>query len=295
MSVTRFAHVINPVRVGPASDLFMAQPITFESMRVAKERVNENVDVTFYAAFYPEDEEQIPGGFEKLRPLDRSILDVGKFKLKRKYPLISDILTRVAENAPEAEYLIYTNVDIALMPSFYNDLADLIAQGYDALTITRRTIPKIYTSPAELPRMYAEPGEPHPGHDCFILRQEALAQYDLGKVCIGAHWVGRAVELNQICTARRYGAFRDLHMTFHLGDDRPWRDERFKVFAKSNQGEIRRILLRFHSEKRLVDCPEVADLIKRFAPELLPANGASPRKQTRRSLWQWLRARVRPE
>ena len=73
-------------------------------------------------------------------------------------------------------------------------------------------------------------------------------QYDLGHICIGAHWIGRALELNMICTARRYAAFRDLHMTFHLGDDRPWKDDRFKVFAQSIRNEIRRILLRFHSE-----------------------------------------------
>ena len=44
---------------------------------------------------------------------------------------------------------------------------------------------------------------------------------------------------------------------------------------------LRRILLRFHSENRLVDCPEVEDLIRRFAPEL-----RSPP-----SFWQRLRSR----
>lgn len=277
--MTKFAHVINPVRVDSSSDLFVAQPITFESIRAARARAGS--DVAVYAAYYPEDEDQVPGGFQKLRPLDRSVLDVGKFEIKRKYPLLTDILARLAEAATDAEYLIYTNVDIALMPGFYADLAQLIAEGYDALTITRRTIPKIYTSPAELTRMYDEPGEPHPGHDCFIFRREAFQQYDLGKICIGVHWIGRALELNQICTARRYAAFKDRHMTFHLGDDRPWRDDRLRDFATFNQNELRRILLRFHSENRLVDCPEVDDLIRRFAPEL-----RSPP-----SLWERLRSR----
>ena len=291
MSVTRFAHVINPVRVEPSSDLFVAQPITFESMRVAREKAREDADVTLCAVYYPEDEEQIPAAFQKLQPLDRSVLDFGEFEVKRKYPLISDILARLAEAASEADYLIYTNVDIVLMPFFYTSLATLLEEGYDALTITRRTIPRIYTSPAELSRMYAESGEAHPGHDCFIFRREAVMQYDLGHICIGAHWIGRALELNMICTARRYAAFRDLHMTFHLGDDRPWKDDRFKVFAQSNRNEIRRILLRFHSENRLVDCPESQDLIRRFAPELQGTDGASPAMQRRLPFWQRLRSR----
>jgi hypothetical protein len=177
------------------------------------------------------------------------------------------------------------------MPFFYTSLAALLEEGYDALTITRRTIPKIYTSPAELSRMYAELGEAHPGHDCFIFRREAVMQYDLGHICIGAHWIGRALELNMICTARRYAVFKDLHMTFHLGDDRPWKDDRFKVFAQSNRDEIRRILLRFHSENRLVDCQESQDLIRRFAPELQRTDGASPAMQRRLPFWQRLRSR----
>ena len=277
----KFAHVLNPVRVEPSSDLFVAQPITFESMRVARENAEPEVDVELCAVFYPEDADHVPAGFRRLRTLDRSVLDLGKFELQRKYPLLVDILGRLAEAVPSADYLIYTNVDIALMPTFYTDVADLIAQGYDALTITRRTIPKKYTNPSELPLMYAEPGEPHPGHDCFIFKREALAQYDLGNICIGVHWIGRALELNQICTAKRYAAVKDRHMTFHLGDDRPWRDDRLRDFANFNQAELRRILLKFQADNRLVNCPEVDDLIRRFATEL----------KEKPSLWQKLKSR----
>ena len=81
--------------------MFVAQPITFESMRVAREKAREDADVTLCAVYYPEDEEQIPAAFQKLRPLDRSVLDFGEFEVKRKYPLISDILARLAEAASE--------------------------------------------------------------------------------------------------------------------------------------------------------------------------------------------------
>lgn len=283
MSVTRFAHVINPVRVTPSSDLFVAQPVTFESIRVAQESLRGQVDVTLFAAHYPEDKDYVPDLFQGLRPLDRSVLDVHDFAIKKKLPLISDILARLAEAAPEADYFIYTNVDIALMPHFYTSVATLLDEGYDALTITRRTIPKTYTSPVELPRMYAEPGAPHPGYDCFIFRREACARYDLGHACIGAHWLGKALELNLICQARRYAALKDRHMTFHIGDDRPWKDDRFKVFARFNQAEIRNILLRLHAAGRLIDHPEIQKLVEIFAPELQP--------NATRSFWQRLRSR----
>jgi hypothetical protein len=270
MSVTRFAHVVNPVRVAPSSDLFIAQPVTFESMRAARESAHGKINVTLFAAHYPEDEDYVPELFQRLRPLGRSVLDVHGFAIKKKLPLISDILARLAEAAPEADYFIYTNVDIALMPHFYTGVATLLGEGYDALTITRRTIPKTYTSPAELPRMYAELGESHPGYDCFIFRREAHARYDLGNACIGAHWFGKALELNLICQARRYAALKDLHMTFHIGDDRPWKDDRFKVFARFNQVEIRHILLRLHAEGRLINHPEIQKLVETFTPELQP-------------------------
>jgi hypothetical protein len=80
-------------------------------------------------------------------------------------------------------------------------------------------------------------------------------------------------------------------MTFHIGDDRPWKDDRFKVFAKFNQREIRNILLRLHSEGRLVDHPEIQTLVAAFAPDLARAAASMPAGKGARSLWQRMRAR----
>ncbi len=291
MSGKKFAHIINPVKVQPSSDLFIAQPVTFESIRVAREWAQGKVDVTVFATHYPEDEGGVPPDFHRARPLDRSVLDFGEFGVQRKLPLISDILARLAEVAPDADYFIYTNVDIALMPHFYTSVASLLEKEYDAVTITRRTISKKYTSPTELPQMYADPGTEHSGIDCFVFRREAYTRYDLGHACIGAHWFGKALEINLICHAQKYGFLKDLHLTFHIGDDRPWKDDRFRVFAKFNQGEIRRILLRLHAEGRLVDDPEIHKLVALFAPELWPGEVTLPAGKTRRSFWQRVRAR----
>ena len=61
----KLLHIVNPVKIGPQSDLFKAQPITFESMRRAAE-YNKEVQVELLSTQYPEDEEIIPEYFIQL-------------------------------------------------------------------------------------------------------------------------------------------------------------------------------------------------------------------------------------
>ena len=61
----------------------------------------------------------------------------------------------------DAEYLIYTNVDIAQMPYFYSSVCKLIEHGLDAFVINHRTISKQYLSVPEPPVMYTEIGKQH--------------------------------------------------------------------------------------------------------------------------------------
>ncbi|NEN93578.1 MAG: hypothetical protein F6K48_33760, partial [Okeania sp. SIO3H1] len=90
--VLNLAHIINPVVVPESSDLFVAQPITFQTMKNAQTHAKGKVNVTLYSAQYPEDESIIPDGFVKTPNLETSVLDVGKFLVPRKLPLIKDIL-----------------------------------------------------------------------------------------------------------------------------------------------------------------------------------------------------------
>jgi hypothetical protein len=152
------AHIINPVTVDNTSDLFIAQPITFETMKTAKE-LSADIDVNLYAI---QDRHEIPitlpEGFTKVPGLQRSIIDIKTFKQERKLPLMKDILDALYK-ASDAEYMIYTNVDIALQPHFYNVVSNYIQQGYDAFIINRRTIPGKYKFIEEIPQMLAEVGE----------------------------------------------------------------------------------------------------------------------------------------
>ncbi|HXH17915.1 MAG TPA: hypothetical protein VNJ07_02440, partial [Chitinophagales bacterium] len=176
----KIAHLINPVKVNESSDLHFAQPITFETMRLAKEfaggtagmfqRFRQPFEIELLTVQYPEDHEIIPPFFRKLPDLERSVLHISSFQNKKKYPLIVDVLQKLYESS-DAEYLVYTNSDIALMPQFYLAVIDFISQGYDGFIINRRRVSRKFISLSDIPLLWSEIGSPHPGFDCFVFHR----------------------------------------------------------------------------------------------------------------------------
>lgn len=219
------AHLVNPVILPKKSDLYIAQPVTFASMSAARKQAAPEVTVDLVAACYPEDTALIPEDFIAAPPLTTSVADVGTFELPRKLPLLRDLLERLA-SASDAEYLVFTNVDIALMPHFYTRVAELIQDGHDAIVINRRTISKRFSTVAELPQMYAEYGKDHPGYDCFVFSRRLLEKFDLDDICVGVHFIGRVLLWNLLGYARNFKLIEREHLTFHIGDDVPSKDVR---------------------------------------------------------------------
>lgn len=242
----KLAHVVNPVHVAPTSDLFVAQPVTFASMRAARAFAREETEVTLYAVAYAEDAPAMPAEFVHLPWLTRSVQDVGRFPSPRRLPLLVDILDALAA-ATTADYLIYTNVDIALQPHFYRAVVRLIAAGHDAFVINRRTISAAHAAVADLPLMWAEVGKPHPGWDCFVFRRSLYAHFDLGRVCLGAPRVGLAFIANLVALADNFAELKDAHLTFHLGNEQSWRDPARDAFAAHNTREAEAVLARLEA------------------------------------------------
>lgn len=210
------AHLVNPVKSPVYSELSHAQPITFETMRIAREKASPAIKVILLSAQYPEDYAIIPDYFTKTPDLERSANDFGTFTHPKKLPLLKDLLDRLYE-ASEAPYLIYTNVDIALQPHFYLEVANRIRSGLDAFIINRRRIPAHFSTPEELPHMYTHPGTAHPGFDCFIFHRSLYPKFQLEKVCIGIPFVEMTLSQNLFCYAKHFQLFdRDL-LTFHIG------------------------------------------------------------------------------
>ncbi len=212
------AHIINPVKVNEKSDLFYAQPITFETILKAKSFCKFSDDISLFTTQYEEDKEIISREFTQLPNLSRSVLDVNDSLKYRKLPLIADILDRLAENT-EAEYLLFTNMDIAVMPHFYDALFSYIEKGHDAVVINRRRLEKKYNSVDELPLMYADLGKSHPGFDCFLFKKELLSKFILSDICVGISFLEVTLVNNIFSFAENPLFVPDAHLTFHIGMD----------------------------------------------------------------------------
>lgn len=253
----KFAHIINPLVVGESSDLFKAQPVTFKTMQTARDFAKGQIEVELFSAQYAEDRKIVSADFTMTPDLERSVMDFGKFKLKRKLPLLKDILDCLSA-ATDAEYLIYTNVDIALQPHFYLTVNSIIEQGIDSFIINRRTITETYQELEQIPLMYAQVGKKHPGRDCFIFKKQFYKHYKLGNVCIGAGRVGAVLALNLMYNSLFFEEFRDLHLTFHIGEQRVWREDKFQDYNSHNRCEWDAILKYFqmrspHTRSELID------------------------------------------
>lgn len=249
----KIAHIINPVVVKKSSDLFIAQPITFETMKIAREFARQyGVEVELYSAQYPEDRAIVPEVFIQTPDLERSILDVHNFQSQRKLPLIKDILDRL-DRASDADYFIYTNVDIAVMPNFYVAVAKSIEQGNDTLVINRRTISKTYSRVEDIPLMYAELGEKHPGYDCFVFPKKVYDRYNFENTCIGVASIGRSMMINLLWHAQNFQLIKDAHLTFHLGDDRSWQQEKFDDYKAYNLKQTYELIEKYTSTQTIPD------------------------------------------
>lgn len=237
------AHIINPVPAGKESELFAAQPITFATMRAAREfsRNITQADVELYAVqLAGEEEVRLPDCFQRLPGIGRSLADLKDFKSRRNLPLIRDILQALYE-AGGADYMIYTNADIALQPYFYWTVTRIIERGHDAFAVNRRTIPAHFQDAGAIPLMYSELGQEHKGWDCFVFKREMYPRFRLGHACLGAGWIGRVLLTNMACLAAHFQVFTDLHLTFHVGNEMAWRAREFSDYLAHNRNEWRRI------------------------------------------------------
>lgn len=217
--MTRIAHIINPVKVKEISDLFIAQPITFQSMLTAKKNAKNPENITLFTTQYEEDREIIPLEFEILPNLKQSVLDVNTSLTKRKLPLIKDILNCLHE-ASDADFFIYTNADIGLIPNFYNEVLKIIEnKNCDAIIINRRRLRAIYTSTDQLEAIYKDKGKSHPGFDCFVFKRELFEKFILDEICVGIPFLGVSLAYNIFSFAEKPVYVFDKHLTFHIGLD----------------------------------------------------------------------------
>ena len=234
----RYVHVVNAVALPEREQLYVAQKLTFETMRRARDM--SGIDVSFLSAHFPEDGGAVPAWFESSGHLTRSLLDFGVFNPARKLPLLGDVLD-AARNV-DADYVLYTNVDIGLMPHFYTWVDTCITRGCHACSINRRDIALEPNTPERLQEIWEQSGVPHPGSDCFMFPHALLNELDLDEAVIGMPWVGFLLLANLLCCVPGTSIHEDLRLTFHLGCDRTWGDDMFERHREHNQRAAMRVM-----------------------------------------------------
>jgi glycosyltransferase involved in cell wall biosynthesis len=235
-------HVLNPAPTRYDTDLYSAQPVTFESMRRAAGYARLNrIDVDLVAVLGGEENVEVPHGFTRATRRARPVTRLYGFNKRRPFPLLADILEIGAEES-DSEWMIYTNADIAVLPHFYTYVSERIAEGHDAMVINRRTIDRDDSDISKLERMNAKIGEKHPGYDCFVFRRALVDSFELGDVCIGVHLVGRVLLWNLLAHARNPILIEDAHVTFHLGDDNSGKSPEFVDYIEHNSSQAVRAM-----------------------------------------------------
>ena len=235
-------HIVNPVKAPPSSDLNVAQPVTFETIRRAKRFSEERLDITLVSVQYEEDLNVVPEYFIKASNLKRSFRDIASNSGDaKKLPLVRDILQAGFDHSEPNSYLIYSNVDIAVQPYFYDFVYSQIKKGHDAFVVNRRTISSKLTEIADIAEMYSCHGEPHPGYDCFIFKRELFHEMILGNICIGIQYIGLALYVNLKLKAKKFHEFDQVQATFHIGNDKSWKESP-GMYEEHNKKEFDKIV-----------------------------------------------------
>ncbi|HEU4719236.1 MAG TPA: hypothetical protein VFU15_15435 [Bacteroidia bacterium] len=238
-----FAHIINPVRAPAGSELDIVQPATFATVKRALGEAEGKVQVDFLSAQFPEDHPVIPSWVKKTPDLERSLADLGSFAKPRRLPVLRDILDR-AMQASDADYIIFSNADICLMPSFYLVLNEYAEKGYDAFAINRRRIPARFAGETRMELLYAEAGEKHPGYDTLVFRRSLYEKFVLGNVCTGIPRFDTILIHNFYAFAENFRLFTGKHLTFHIGMTlcKRWGDNDQYAFNEKEYAMVRRKL-----------------------------------------------------
>ena len=236
--MTSFAHIINVVSENENKEAAHIQKLTLASFMKAKAYSDPSLSIKQLACFHKNHPVTIDPSFEKLPPLEKSILDVGKFNNNRALPLLKDILQLGGSNS-NADYIIYSNADIGLMPQFYNVVAEEIKKGHDAIVINRRRVPSTLNKVEDLDAIYSEVGKPHIGYDMFVFKRELFPKFILNNTCIGIPFVGNDLFYNLFCFAETPILLTDKHLTFHVGLELT-KDWGSSELAKHNYSEFRK-------------------------------------------------------
>jgi len=229
----KISHIVNVLEIQPkheSSYLHIAQPVTVKSMLDAKLQSKNPTNIDLIAVKHKDENIECPEGFRMAPDLTRYCYDVfpGLPKTKE-LPLVADIFNSLNQ-VSDADYFIYTTIDIGLFPDFYDRVCDIIEKHkYDFFTIDREIMPKYVDNQLidhhNFKKLFDIEGEVHPGTDCFIFKKDLLRKVEFGHIFLGYPPVDRVVgrELLRYCRDKMYTRIKSGdRFTFHIGKDSTW-------------------------------------------------------------------------
>jgi FkbM family methyltransferase len=241
------------VRLIHAVNLFPEQPSLGPVQDVVVTSMREAAacgGVTLVNVQAATDPDLTPPSFARAPELTRSVADLKTFDRPQPLPLLFDILDRAAEFAESDDYIIYTNADICLRPYFYRCIRDLIALGFDAITVNRRTIGDRACYPVGSSLALAESGLDHRGFDCFVFSKVAYTTYVRSQTCIGrGGGMARSLLYNMVARAEHMVMLKNVALTYHFGNDRTWASAMYSDYTEFNQRQFLTVLERLAEEE----------------------------------------------
>jgi len=240
-----YVHLCNPHAVPEEMD--RTQEVTYAAMqRARKECEAAGIKAEFLAAVFPEEESYGAKFFDRALPLMRSAKDIKAFGVERPLPLLFDIIGCAEES--EADYIVFTNVDICPVPHFYRAVDVILARGYDSLVINRRTLTGWPIDPDLVDLMALDQGKPHEGYDCFVFPRKWLAGFARNNAVVGAGGVMQSLIYNLVAKAENMLFLGDVHLTWHLGDDKIWSVPHLRDYIEHNWTEAIKTLYKLASD-----------------------------------------------
>ncbi|EMG36826.1 methyltransferase, FkbM family [Desulfocurvibacter africanus PCS] len=237
----KIAHIINVFsRPGDATHKRIMQ-LTLDSLIQAR-----NLDqgpIQLIGVMQHDDHVDLPEDFSIVPSLTRTASDINSFQQQASLPLLFDILDSGIQKAHGAEYVVFSNLDICLVPNFYLAVRELIGFGFDALTINRRLLNiSLLETNASASLHLGDYGIPHAGFDCFVFRKEAYKNFIRNNACIGKGAVMRGLLYNMVAHSNKLLMLKNCHLTYHFGNDEPWRDSITSEYWKYNLNESYKVL-----------------------------------------------------
>lgn len=256
----KIAHLINVTEITEEKKnrlLHIAQPLTLKSMSEAAKNAIGSVNVELLVLKHKSENVEVSHEFKWAVDLDRYAWETSDALKSLSYhlplPLLRDILWRFYE-ASDADYFIFTNLDIGLMPLFYTHIKSLIDEGFDAIYINRRDLPLVHQGVIINENSYKLAcdldGSMHPGLDCFIFKRNIIPQLNMGNVFVGYPPVGQVLKTQIDLYSKKTKWITEEKLTFHVGSDRYWNKEKKDPYHEENKKNSKGLFIsQFHSKK----------------------------------------------